>query len=347
MPGVNSMELARPEDPAEFEKMVRDAYALKWSSPNLQVNGRRGQSQAGVDVYGEDDLGQLAGIQCKLYSKGLKLKTVTEEIENATKFEPPIQCLYIASTFPADAKLQREVRLLSRERVKDNKFPVGLIFWSDIVSGLTLSPTVFRNYYPQINLDKSPEVDLYRLDLCLDLGYYGAHVQFFMELLYGEAGWLAQEDTRQFEPILEAIENSAALLLPKRQTDAILKLLKAIHTPLFVESGKETSWQRLEADAKMIEQRVRGSGSYLSGSKESLALGLGMALGAMNRYFEELGEKELDEIRVRILTFLPAHSKDRVEEHLQKLRTRDNLHWGSSLFTFVSRELRQLPPDSM
>ncbi len=347
MPNVNSMDLPKPEDPSELEKMVREAYALKWNSPNLQIVGRRGQAQAGVDVFGEDDLGRLTGIQCKLYSKGLTLKTVVNEISKAEDFDPPIQCLYIASTFPADAELQRNVRLLSRKRVSDNEFPVGLIFWSDIISGLALNPSVIRGFYPQINLDKDPEADLYRLDLCLDLGYFGAHVDEFMELLYGEAGWLAQEDVRQFEVVLEAIENRAARLLPKKQADAILMLTQAIHSPLFANPLAKINWSPIEADAKLIVQRVRASGSFLGGSKEPLALSLGMQLGAMNQHSEKFNEHDLDAIGSRILDFLPDGSKERVETHLDKLRSRDSIHWGSSLLTLVSRELKQLPPTSM
>ncbi|UEP38574.1 hypothetical protein LL998_21770 [Burkholderia ambifaria] len=341
------MDIPKTEDPAEFEKMVRDAYALKWVSPNLQLNGRRGQAQAGVDVFGEDDLGRSVGIQCKLYSQGLKLSMVKEEIDNAAKFEPPIECLYIASTFPADAKLQREVRLLSRERVNTKLFPVGLIFWSDIVSGLALNPKIFRNYFPQINLEKNPDIDLYRLDLCLDLGFYGAYTRAFLELLFGEFGQMANEDVRQFEVVLEVIENAASQLLPTRQATAIVNLVQVNQAALFGGTKAELDWRRIEDDSKMIEQRVKASGSYLSGGKEPLALSIGIQLGGMNHHFDNLEEVHLDKIRELILKFLPAESKDRIEEHVLKLRTRDKVNWGSSLLTFVSRELRQLPPDSM
>ena len=341
------MDLPKTEDPAEFEKMVRDAYALKWVSPTLQVNGRRGQAQAGVDVFGEDDLGRSVGIQCKLYSKGLKLSTVEEEIGNAAKFEPPIECLYIASTFPADAKLQREVRLLSRERVNSKLFPVGLIFWSDIVSGLALNPQTFRNYFPQVRLEKNPDVDLYRLDLCLDLGYYGAHNYGLLELLFGEFGWLANEDVRQYEVILEAIENAASQLLPVKQATAIVNLVRSNHTALFGGTEPGRNWRKIEADSKMIAQRAKAAGSYLSGSREPLALSIGIQLGAMNLHFDELTEAHLDSLRSPISNLLPTESMGRFDEHLSKLKTRDNIHWGSSLLTFVSRELRQVPPDSM
>lgn len=341
MPSVNSMDLPKPQDPAEFEKMVREAYALKWNSPNLQLNGRSGQTQAGVDVFGEDDLGRQTGIQCKLYAKGLTLKTVESEIEEAAKFEPPLQCLYIASTYAGDANLQREVRLLSRDRVSKNLFSVGLIFWPDIVSGLALNPAVIKTFYPQISLGKDPEADLFRLDLCLDLGYFGGYVDEYIELLYGEAGWLAQEDVRQFEVVLETIENSAARLLPKKQADAILKLTQSIHGPLFPTPKEKINWRQIKADAELLVQRVKASASYLDGSNEALALSLGLQLGRINHHFDAFSEDDLQAVGARIMEFLPDSSQKRVEKHLDELRAKSALHWGSSLLTLVSRELKQ------
>lgn len=340
MPSVNSMDLPKPQDAAEFEMMVREAYALKWNSPNLQLNGRSGQAQAGVDVFGEDDLGRPTGIQCKLYAKGLTLKTVKAEIEEAAKFKPPLQCLYIASTFAGDANLQREVRLLSRDRVNKNQFSVGLIFWPDIVSGLALNPAVIKSFYPQISLGRDLEADLYRLDLCLDLGYYGGYVDEYMELIYGEVGWMAQEDARQFEVVLEAIENGAARLLPKKQADAILKLTQAIHGPLFPTPQGKINWPSLEADAKLLVQRVKASDSYLDDKKERLALSLGLHLGKINHHFDALSEDDLLTVGERIMALLPDSSRQRVERSLDELRAKSTLHWGSSLLTLVSRELK-------
>jgi len=231
------MVLPLPEDPQEFEKMVRDAFALKWKSPNLQIIGRSGQSQGGVDIFGDDELGRPVGIQCKLYKAGLSIKTVEEEVKRAKEFEPPVATLYIATTYPNDSKLQQTVRLLSKERVTKGLFSVGLIFWSDIVAGLVLNRATMQAYYPQLQLKNDPIVDTARLDACLDLGYYGAHIKSFIELIIGELGWMAGEDIRQLEIVLELIENSASRLLLKKQAQAILELTRRVHASLF-ESKK-------------------------------------------------------------------------------------------------------------
>ena len=51
------MTLPRPNDFEEFERVTLAALAQRWQSPNLQKNGRKGQKQAGVDIYGVDEIG--------------------------------------------------------------------------------------------------------------------------------------------------------------------------------------------------------------------------------------------------------------------------------------------------
>ena len=60
--------------------------ALRWKSTTLQKNGRLGQKQNGVDVYGADEIGRPVGIQCKRYKPPLELKHVMDEIGKAEMF---------------------------------------------------------------------------------------------------------------------------------------------------------------------------------------------------------------------------------------------------------------------
>lgn len=64
MPTIQSMELPKPTNWQDFETIVRDAQAQRWKSTTLSKNGRPGQKQAGVDIYGPDEIGRLVGIQC-------------------------------------------------------------------------------------------------------------------------------------------------------------------------------------------------------------------------------------------------------------------------------------------
>lgn len=171
--------------------------ALNWDSPTLQKNGRPGQKQNGVDVFGLDYLGRPVAIQCKRYKSELTLATVKTEITNAEGFEPggKLNCLYIATTAPRDAKLQKEVRVLSEARVKLDKFAVGLLFWDDILGGLIKEPQTFKNYFTYATL---PNADLAAGDdarpIALTLGYFGRFLWHYIEIAFSEYGWLANQD---------------------------------------------------------------------------------------------------------------------------------------------------------
>jgi Restriction endonuclease len=102
MPTIQMMELPLPTSWQEFETIVRDAQAQRWKSTALQKNGRPGQKQNGVDIYGPDEIGRLVGIQCKRYKEPLTLKSVTDEIVKAEGFDKRLLALYIATSAEHD-----------------------------------------------------------------------------------------------------------------------------------------------------------------------------------------------------------------------------------------------------
>ncbi|MBY8335583.1 hypothetical protein KYN89_00845 [Alteriqipengyuania sp. NZ-12B] len=152
MPTISSMTLPRPDDFQEFESMTLAALAQRWRSPNLQKNGRPGQKQSGVDIYGADEIGRPVAIQCKNFAQAPKLALVASEIANAEHYKGKLNTLFIATSADHDAKIQQEVRLLSEKRVAADKFAVAMIFWDEIVEGLALNLQLMRNFYPQIHL---------------------------------------------------------------------------------------------------------------------------------------------------------------------------------------------------
>jgi hypothetical protein len=206
------MELPVPKNWQDFETIVCDAQAQRWKSTTLQKNGRAGQEQNGVDIYGPDDIGRPVGIQCKRYKSPLTLKDVTDEIGKAEAFEGNLNTLFVATTADNDARLQQQVRLLSEKRVAEGKFAVALLFWDDIVSGLLLNPAVFRAHYPQVILADGNS-DKERLIAALELGFYGADLWAYVILVYGEFGWLAQTDPDELIANLRILERHTQQLL--------------------------------------------------------------------------------------------------------------------------------------
>jgi hypothetical protein len=128
-----------PKDWDEFEDIVWNLYTRKWQDPHAQRNGRQGQRQNGVDIYGQpchlnDD---YAGIQCKRLTEGkLTRESVEKETAKAENFEPNLAEFTVATTDRRDAGLQREVREINSLRLKEKKFPVYLVFWEDLSNDL-------------------------------------------------------------------------------------------------------------------------------------------------------------------------------------------------------------------
>jgi hypothetical protein len=135
----------------DFERLCWDLWREIWQDPNTQFNGRRGQKQQGVDIFGRPK-GRTgwAGVQCKLKSPSttLKIEEIRVEIDQASKFIPPLTELIITTTAPSDVRLQQEVRLLTNERELHGQFPVTLLSWDEICRRLADFPSIVERHFP-------------------------------------------------------------------------------------------------------------------------------------------------------------------------------------------------------
>lgn len=131
--------LRKPENWQDFESLCKKLWGEAWSIPNkIKKNGRLGQEQAGVDVYGiPKGETKYWGIQAKGkddYS-GAKLSEneIIKEIEKAKKFQPALGVYIIASTTNKDAKIEEFVRVKDIENQSNGSFEILLYCWEDIV----------------------------------------------------------------------------------------------------------------------------------------------------------------------------------------------------------------------
>ena len=160
MPTLTGSILHAPKSWQEFEDICLSSFILRWSNPNLCKHGRQGQEQNGVDIYGNDEKGRLVGVQCKNTLKTITDKLIDEECDKAEKFEPPLTSLYIATTSPTDAALQKYVRMLNIQRELNAKFPVYIVFWEGVQNDLCKDPAVLRQHYPENNGSVKPDLDV-------------------------------------------------------------------------------------------------------------------------------------------------------------------------------------------
>ena len=144
-----------------FEDLCFDLMRRVWNDPHTQKNGRSGQSQKGVDIYGRPNQeADWVGMQCKLRAPSthsrLSLNEIKKEIEQARNFRPQLKQLVIATTAPRDSVLQEKVRMIDEAERRDGSFSVAVFFWEDIVSMLRDFPELAQKYYPQFFQQVSP-----------------------------------------------------------------------------------------------------------------------------------------------------------------------------------------------
>jgi restriction endonuclease len=340
MPTISGMNLPLPKHWQEFETITRDAMALKWKSPNLQKNGRSGQKQHGVDIWGADDIGRRVGIQCKRYKPPLTFKTVAAEVENAETFGK-LTTLWIATTGDHDSPLQQKVRTLSDHRVAQDKFAVGILFWEDVVDGLILNPSVFRAHYPQVTLDTTTAVNKERLIAALDLGYFGADLWSYVILTYGEYGWMAQADPDELISTLRVLEQRASQLLPPDDAVPILESLSAIREGCDSPKNKKSDWDPVEVHAKRVSNRL-GRATSLLPVAESNMLDLALQLGRLYHTLDDLprtAQRGIIESKVRAV--LPPSSDGAIRRKFADAKKlRSGYRWVIRIYSLLDHELR-------
>lgn len=157
-------EIPLPKNESDFERMCADVYGVVFHDPKPKTNGRKGQSQGGVDVFvNAHGIGRI-GVQCKKYFRTtLEWKHVEDEVGKADKYKTPIKTLLIATTSPSDASLLHKVQLLSDGREAQGLFSVEVEFWEDIENHINRFTSLQDSYAPH-----SPGAAYYRQDQKLD-----------------------------------------------------------------------------------------------------------------------------------------------------------------------------------
>lgn len=112
-------QIPKPADEQAFERASVVLWRCLLDDPAAQRNGRRGQGQKGVDLFGirNGDADWHVGVQCKLKGDGKVLTEaeVRDEVQAALTFKPPLKEYYVTTTAPDDVKMQELAREITRE----------------------------------------------------------------------------------------------------------------------------------------------------------------------------------------------------------------------------------------
>jgi hypothetical protein len=156
-------QIAPPKDWGTFEDLCHALFKRVWRDPLSQKNGRRGQSQHGVDVWGSPngDRQFYRGVQCKgkesNYGSKAKWSEVLAEVAKAEDFSPKLEEWIFATTVPVDAALQQKARELSVVRKAKGLFSIDVLGWEEIQALMADAPDVIAEFYPE-HANHLPEV---------------------------------------------------------------------------------------------------------------------------------------------------------------------------------------------
>lgn len=147
------LNLPHPSNWSDFQDLCFLLWKEMWRDPNAHHNGRNGQSQNGVDIWGKEvfDL-DYTGIQCKGKNKNYGSQLTTDEIDKeckkAVNFQPGLKSFIMATTSPRDVAVQQHCRILTRNRTYP--FHVDTWSWDDIEDEVQCRPTIMDRFYPEI-----------------------------------------------------------------------------------------------------------------------------------------------------------------------------------------------------
>lgn len=149
---LSSYHLPAPADWQAFERFTRDLFSVYWDDDRAQANGRAGQPQAGVDVFGTNaQTNLLEGVQCKgkdaRYGHSVTVDELRDEVTKALTFTPALSHYYLVTSGVADVKVQAEARRINDLQKKAGKFGVDVYSWEQLLAILQDHPKVARKHF--------------------------------------------------------------------------------------------------------------------------------------------------------------------------------------------------------
>ncbi|MCM0236649.1 hypothetical protein J8L13_04365 [Bacteroides fragilis] len=160
-------QIRKPENWQDFEKLCKKLWGEIWDCPDtIQRNGRAGQNQCGVDVYGlPKGMAFYYGIQCKgkddYTNSKLTESEIDEEIKKALNFKPDLKRLIFATTANKDVKIEQYIREKNLNHISNGLFEVYLSSWEDIVDLLEAHRNTYNWYINNCQYKDASDIDVF------------------------------------------------------------------------------------------------------------------------------------------------------------------------------------------
>src|SRR5208282_1850935 len=124
----------QPANERDFEILCLLLLRKYWNCKTLELYGRRGERQDGIDILDTGGAEILRAAQCRLHdrTKPLSPKEIREAVAAARLFQPALGLYVIMTTAKVSTSAQTEVIKINREHRAAGLFTVEVKTWDDI-----------------------------------------------------------------------------------------------------------------------------------------------------------------------------------------------------------------------
>jgi tetratricopeptide (TPR) repeat protein len=160
MPTI-SVKYPPPEDWPKFQRLCQRVLQRLWHSGNVEIYGRVGQKQHGVDLLDVSGTRPLRAGQCKLYdaSKSLSDREIRAEVQKAETFPVELDFYLIMTTAQMSTESQLAVLAINREHKEKGLFEVGLMGWGAINDFLNENSDIAEEFYGGLSPHSAELID--------------------------------------------------------------------------------------------------------------------------------------------------------------------------------------------
>jgi tetratricopeptide (TPR) repeat protein len=154
MPPIRT-EIAPPANPGDFERLVLRLLQKHWGNPNLQLYGRLGQTQNGIDIFDPTASTPHRAAQCKRYdpSQPLKSETIERAVDDALGFLPKLNAFALITTAKQATESQQTVKAINLDLQSKGLFLLEYFTWSEVEDLLNQYSAIWREFYPCLQPD--------------------------------------------------------------------------------------------------------------------------------------------------------------------------------------------------
>ena len=167
-----------PANPDDFERLCLRLLKAYWKCPTLELYGRRGERQHGVDIIDVGFGEPLRAAQCKLYDERETLPPaeIQAEVDAAKKFPFQLGIYAICTTARVSTQAQNAILSINQKHRREGLFSVELFTWNRLGGLLEEFTTIRDEEYGTLSREVAQQVQSGLADVSMRLTSLGTQV---------------------------------------------------------------------------------------------------------------------------------------------------------------------------